>query len=145
MCVCVWVTFVGRSWGGTRLVTSDLCTSTEPRTLRRKFENIGQGLESSRTGEATSGCNRGVAVKVDAIGELQLKWMQTRSSSWIGRNRGGAAKVDTIGELLKSGTESSCSVWADTSCEQQQPGSSSWSGHNRGGQQLCTESCLVPE
>ena len=44
---------------------------TEPQTLWRKFENIGHGLESSRTGEATSGCNRGVAVKVHV--QLQCK------------------------------------------------------------------------
>ena len=33
------------------------------------FENIGHGLESSRTGEATSGCNQGAAVEADAIRE----------------------------------------------------------------------------
>ena len=57
---------------------------TEPQTLRRTFENIGHGLEleSSRTGEATSGRNRGAAVEVgaaveaDAIGEQQLKRTQ---------------------------------------------------------------------
>ena len=46
------------------------------------FENIWVGLESSRTGEATSGCNRGAAVEADAIGgaveirEEQLKRTQ---------------------------------------------------------------------
>ena len=45
------------------------------------FENIGHELESSRTGEATSGCNRGAAVEADAIGELQLKRTQSGSSS----------------------------------------------------------------
>ena len=36
------------------------------------FENIGLGLESSRTGEATSGYNRGAAVEADSTqsGEL---------------------------------------------------------------------------
>ena len=42
------------------------------------FENIGHGLESSRTGEATSG---GAAVEADAIWELQLKRTQSGSSS----------------------------------------------------------------
>ena len=40
LCVCVCVTEVGCSWGGTRLVTRDLRT-TEPRTPRRMFENVG--------------------------------------------------------------------------------------------------------
>ena len=62
---------MGRSCGGTRLVTHE----------RRKFDNIGHGLESSRTGEATSGCYRGAAVEADANGELQLKRTQSRSSS----------------------------------------------------------------
>ena len=51
---------------------------TEPQTPRRMFENIGHGLESSR---AAGGCNQGAAVEVDAIGELQLKQTQSRSSS----------------------------------------------------------------
>ena len=79
ICVLVCVTEVGCSWGGTRLVTHDL--RTEPRTLRRTFENIGHGLESSRTGEATNGCYRGAAVEADAIGEQQLKQTQSGSSS----------------------------------------------------------------
>ena len=53
------------------------------------LENIGpgHGLESSRTGgmqsgsSSRSGCNQGAAVEVDAIGEQQLKWMQSGSSS----------------------------------------------------------------
>ena len=59
-------------------MTRDLRIS-EPRTPRRTFENIGHGLESSRTGEATSGRNRGAAVEADAIGEQQPK--QTQSGS----------------------------------------------------------------
>ena len=55
---------------------------TEPRTLRRMFENI--GLESSW------GCKRmrGAAVEADAIGEQQPK--RTRS--------GEAAEADASGE-----------------------------------------------
>ena len=70
----------------------------------RKFfvsSYIRHGLESSRTGEATSvkrmqsgssspsGRNRGAAAaEVQAIGELQSKWTQSRSSSRSARNRG---------------------------------------------------------
>ena len=55
VCVCVCVTEVGCSSGGTRLVTRDLRTS-QPRTLRRMFENIGHGLER-------------LGLQADAIGE----------------------------------------------------------------------------
>ena len=61
----------------------------------RIFENIGHGLECSRT---AGGCNWGAAVKSDAIGELQSKRTQSGSSSQIGRNRGAAVEADTIRE-----------------------------------------------
>ena len=90
---------------------------TEPQTQQTMFENIENGLESSRTAGATSGRNQGAgsrsrrnqgaAVEADAIGEQQLKWTQSGSSSRSGCDR-GAVEVDTIGE-----------------------------------QQLCTESCLA--
>ena len=107
MFVCVCVMEVGCSWGRTRLVTCDLCT--EPRTLRRMFENIGHGLESSRT---AGGCNWGAAVKADvhvaaveadAIGEQKLKRTRLGSSSsaqravwrWITHvgERGGSSEA----------------------------------------------------
>ena len=87
--------------------------TSEPRTPRRTFENIGHGLESSRAGEATSGCNRGAAVEADrrnrgrgaaveadAIREQQLKRMQTGNSSHEADrcNRGAAAEADAIRE-----------------------------------------------
>ena len=64
-------------------MTCDL--HTEPRTPRRMFENIGprHGLESSgmQLGSSSrSGHNQGAAVEVDAIGEQQLKRMQSGSS-----------------------------------------------------------------
>ena len=58
--------------------------------------------------EATSGCNRGAAVEVDAIGqaaveadvigEQQLKWTQSGSSSRSGSKRWAAAEADGNGE-----------------------------------------------
>ena len=69
------------------------------------FENIGHVLESSRTGEATSGYNRGAAVEADAIGELQLKRTQLGSSSRSGCNWGAAAKADAIGEQQPKRTQ----------------------------------------
>ena len=50
----------------------DLCTSiycAEPQTLRRMLENIGHGVEPSRTAGATSGRNRGAAAEADTIEE----------------------------------------------------------------------------
>ena len=70
---------VGCSWGGTTLY-SDARPSNfnyELLTPHRMFENIGHGLEYSRT---AGGCNRGAAVEVDAIGEQQLKRTQSGSS-----------------------------------------------------------------
>ena len=55
------------------------------------FENIGHGLESSRTGEATSGRNRGAAVELS------------------GRNRGAAVEEDTIGKQQLKRTQSGSS------------------------------------
>ena len=84
-----------------------------PQTSRRMFENIGHGLESSRT---AGRYNRGAAVEADTIGELQLKRTQSGGgggggggSSRSGRNRegaveaercnwGAAAETHTIGE-----------------------------------------------
>ena len=65
------------------------------------LENTG-GLESSRTAEATSGCNqrrnRGAAVEADTIGEQLLKETQLGSSSPSRHNRGAAVEADAIGE-----------------------------------------------
>ena len=90
--VCVCVTEVGCSWGGTRrrLVTRDLRTSIyRTRTPRRMFEHAWAGT-------ATSGCNEGAAVEVDAIWEQQSKREQLGSRSWSRHNRGAAADSDTI-------------------------------------------------
>ena len=65
MCLCV--TEVGYLWGGTGIVTHGRLR-TEPRTLQGNvplFENVGHGLE----------------LQADAIGEQQLKWTQSGSSS----------------------------------------------------------------
>ena len=111
---------------------------TAPRTPQRMFKNVGHWLESSRTGEATSGSNRGAAVEADASGRNQGaadKRTQSGSSSRSGCNRGAAAEAHAIRELLKSGK-------------------SSWSGRKQraaaeadaiGEQQLCTESYPAPD
>ena len=62
------------------------------------FENIGHVLESSRTGEATSGCNQGAAVEADAIGEQQLKRTQSGEHA--------AVEVDAIEEQQPKRTQS---------------------------------------
>ena len=61
MCVCVCIVReVGRVGSGTRLEMRDLCSyftmTSEPRThaQRRMLENIGQGLEPSRTAGTAS-------------------------------------------------------------------------------------------
>ena len=94
VCVCVYVcASTSRKWDvrGVGLDNSDM----RPRTLRRMFENIEHGLESSRIGEATSykQMQSGTAVEADAIGELQLKWTLYRGAAvqGSGRNRGAAA------------------------------------------------------
>ena len=87
MCVCPYVCVmeVGCLWGGTRLVTRDLRTST--RTLQRMLRTLGMvwnswGYERMQSGSSSrSECNRGAAVEADAIGEQQLKWTQSGSSS----------------------------------------------------------------
>ena len=56
-------------------MTRDLRTTTEPRTLRRMFENSwqnswrGAAAEDKRTQSGSSGRNRGAADEADAIGE----------------------------------------------------------------------------
>ena len=73
--VCVCVTEVECSWGGTRLFT-------EPRTPRRMF-----GLESGW------GCkrNRGAAAEADAIGEQQPKRTRSGAAAEVGRKRGACS------------------------------------------------------
>ena len=66
------------------------------------FKNTGHGLESSRTGEATS-----VKRMQSAHGEQQSKRTQSGSSSRRARNRGAAVEADAIGELLNFGEEQS--------------------------------------
>ena len=70
---------------------------TEPQTLQRMFENIG---ESSRTAGVTSRHNRGAAVEADTIRKQQLKRTQAASSS---------CEVDAVMEqqLKQSGNSSS--------------------------------------
>ena len=51
---------------------------TESRTPHRMFDNIGHGLESSRT---AGWCSQGAAVEADTIREQQLKQTQSGSSS----------------------------------------------------------------
>ena len=84
------------------------------------FVNIGHRLESAGR------CNQGAAVEVDAIGEQQLKWMQSGSRN--GCNWGAAAEADAIVEQLKR-TQLRAAAEADASSKQQlkrmQPGSSS--------------------
>ena len=87
---------------------------TEPRTLRRMFENSGHGwnLREQLAGSSSrSGRNRGAAVEADAIGEQQtkrtpsgteLKRTQSGSSSRSRRNRRKAAEADASRELSSS-------------------------------------------
>ena len=82
---------------------------TEPRTLRRMFENMGWNLPEQLAGSSSrSGRNRGAAVESVAIGEQQLKRTQS----------GTAAKVDTIREQLKR-TQSRAAAEANASGEHQ--------------------------
>ena len=64
VCVCVRVTEVGCSWGGTRLVTRNLRASIYCEECSRTLD---MGWKA--------------AVEVDAIGEQQLEWTQSGSSS----------------------------------------------------------------
>ena len=93
--VCLRVTEVGCSWGGTRLVMRDL--QTEPRPLRRMFENIGHGcnrgaaVERTQSGSSSrSRRNRGAAVEADTIREQQLKQTQSGSSMQLKRTQSGS-------------------------------------------------------
>ena len=135
---------MGCSWGGT-IDYSDARPSyfnlfTEPRTPRRMFENI--GLESSWACKRM----RGAAVEVDAIGEQQLKRTQAASvqqqlkraqsgSAAGGRKRGAAVEAMQSGpgpreqQLIRSGRKRRAAAEADAIGEQQ----------------LCTESCPVPD
>ena len=89
---------------------------TEPRTLRRMFENSGHGwnLREQLAGSSSrSGRNRGAAVEADAIGEQQtkrtpsgsrlLKQMQSGSCSRSGRTR---EAVDNREQQLKADASS---------------------------------------
>ena len=78
VCMCVWVTDVGCPQGGTRLVMCDLCTLYCVCVI-------------------TSGCNQGAVAEVDAVGQQQLKWTQTGSSSWSSRDQGVVAEGDANG------------------------------------------------
>ena len=61
------------------------------------------------------GKNQGVAAETNAVGELQLKWMQLESSSWSERNQGEAAEVNTIGEQqLKRDQHRASAAWHQT-------------------------------
>ena len=124
MCVsdCLCVTEVGCSWGETRVVKRDLCTSicwtsNSTTNVRRAgfIQNSWQGAE----------------VEADAIGELQLNRTQSGSSSWNGCNLGPAAEVDANWEQQLKRIDAI--VWAEADAV--------------GEQQLYmyTESCPAPE
>ena len=66
----------------------------------------------------------GAAVETDAIGEHQLKWTQSGSSSRSGRNRGVAIEADAIREpqlkwTHRRAAESRAAAEADANREQQ--------------------------
>ena len=63
------------------------------------LESIGHGLE--QLVGATSGCSCGAAVKTDAVGEQQLKQMQSGSSSQSRRNRGAVDAYASEEQQLK--------------------------------------------
>ena len=85
--VCVWVTEVGSSGGGSTVVMHDLCTY---HTLYCMWV-----ITSERTWGATAEADTigEKQAEVDAIGEQLLKQMQSGSSSWSGHN-GGAVRCD---------------------------------------------------
>ena len=73
------------------IVTHDFCTSLQPPNLElheAMLENIGQGVEPSRTSGTAIG----------SIGEQQQKQMNLESSSCSGCSRGAVAQADRIGE-----------------------------------------------
>ena len=108
VCVCVCVTEVGCSWGGTRLVMCDLRT-TKPRTPRRErwawasWKLLEQLTVAISVSSSQSGRNRGAAgeaaaaVKADAIGELHAG------------EAGAAVEVDAIEEQQPKQTQSGSS------------------------------------
>ena len=73
-CVCVCVTEVGCSWGGTRLVMRDLRTaiSNSTKNIRERWQCMGSGMGWNPAG-ATSGCMQSASaqapVEAYAIGD----------------------------------------------------------------------------
>ena len=114
----MWVTEVGRSWGGTRLVTRALRTSIIYWTSNstKKVRELGWNLPEQ------------VRLQADAIGELQLKRTQS-GSCW---NRGlRAAGADASGEqqLKRTETGNSSSAQRAVRCRNShvgEQGGSSW-------------------
>ena len=81
---------VGGLGAGLTMVTH-FCQTSNSAKIARRYEEILQGMEPSKTAEAASGHYPGAAAvadaireqrtEADAIGEHQLRWMRSGSTS----------------------------------------------------------------